>query len=55
MMLLGKNKEMSSRVFCSRCGKTERPGEEFTNQEGNTICKDCWFDDEEKKNNKMQK
>ena len=30
-------------VFCSKCGKTEEPGEEFTNQDGSTICKECWI------------
>jgi len=57
---------MSSLVFCSKCGKTEKPGEEFTNKGGSTICKDCWFDDDDddddddeennnNNNNKMQK
>jgi len=56
---------MSSLVFCSKCGKTEKPGEEFTNKGGNTICKDCWFDDDDddeeedeennNNNNKIQK
>ena len=48
---------MTSSVFCSKCGKTEKPGEEFTNKDGSTICKECWYDDddEENNNNKMQK
>ena len=37
---------MSSLVFCSKCGKTEQPGEEFTNKDGSTICKDCWFEED---------
>ena len=48
---------MSSMIFCSKCGKTEKPGDEFTNKDGDTICKECWFDDddEENNNNKIQK
>ena len=42
---------MTSSVFCSKCGKTEKLGEEFTNKGGSTICKECWFD-EENNNNK---
>ena len=43
---------MTSSVFCSKCGKTEKPGEEFTNKDGSTICKEGWLDDEENNNNK---
>ena len=39
---------MTSSVFCSKCGKTEKPGEEFTNKGGSMICKECGIDDEEK-------
>ena len=31
---------MTSLVFCSKCGKTEQPGEEFTNKDGSTIYKE---------------
>ena len=30
----------------SKCGKTEKLGEEFTNKDGSTICKECWLDEE---------
>jgi hypothetical protein len=46
---------MSSMVFCSKYGKTEKPGEEFTNKDGDTICKDFWFEEynnNNKENNK---
>ena len=46
---------MTSLVFCSKCGKTEQPGEEFTNKDGSTICKECWVDDEENNNNNNNK
>ena len=42
---------MTSLVFCSKCGKPEQPGEEFTNKDGSTICKECWLDEEN--NNKI--
>ncbi|HET9805407.1 MAG TPA: hypothetical protein VFP49_00710 [Nitrososphaeraceae archaeon] len=36
---------MSSMVFCAKCGKTEKQQNQFTNKDGNTICKDCWLAD----------
>ncbi|HJT83750.1 MAG TPA: hypothetical protein VJ697_04645 [Nitrososphaeraceae archaeon] len=38
---------MSSSVFCSKCGKSEKQRNEFTNKNGNTICKECWLDDDD--------
>ena len=40
---------MSSLVFCSKCGKNETQTNEFTNEDGSTICKECWL--AENKNN----
>ena len=33
---------MSSITFCSKFGKNEVEISEFTNQNGDTICKECW-------------
>ncbi len=34
---------MTSLAFCSKCGKNEVEISEFTNKDGNTICKECWL------------
>jgi hypothetical protein len=44
---------MSSVAFCSKCGKNELDSAEFTNIDGNTICKDCWL--AENNNNNKEK
>ncbi len=36
---------MSTLVFCSKCGESETLRKEFTNKNGNTICKECWLID----------
>lgn len=47
---------MSSIAFCSKCGKNELDTAEFTNKEGNTICKDCWLaESKDTTNNKDKK
>ena len=48
------DKEMSSLVFLFKVWKTEKPGEEFTNKDGSTICKECWLNEENnnKENNR---
>jgi NMD protein affecting ribosome stability and mRNA decay len=46
---------MTSLVFCSKCGKNEVEINEFTNKEGNTICKDCWLAEENNNDNKDNK
>ncbi|HJT84004.1 MAG TPA: hypothetical protein VJ697_05935 [Nitrososphaeraceae archaeon] len=34
---------MISVAFCSVCGKNEFKMSEFTNKNGNVICKKCWI------------
>jgi hypothetical protein len=46
---------MTSIAFCSVCGKNEIEISEFTNKDGNTICKECWLADNNNNNNNNKK